>query len=166
MQSEEQAHNVSAEVGAIAEPLPHHVGAAPFVQTSTPVPRRRLTTREVARRRRQRLLELLQHLPSRQRASKQRVYWLPLAYKGRSSALRPPSCHALTARRAEGINPRRYKEPMEALHRLVSGPLRRSESSEAFARVRSLFLWSKDDRCRAIRFGQPLHPIPRAGGVC
>ena len=60
MQSEEQAHNVSAEVGAIAEPLPHHMGAAPLVQTSTPVPRRRLTTREVARRRRQRLLELLQ----------------------------------------------------------------------------------------------------------
>jgi hypothetical protein len=55
MQSEEQAHNVRAEVRATAEPLPQHADAAP------PVPRRRLTTRELARRRRQRLLELLQH---------------------------------------------------------------------------------------------------------
>ena len=61
MQSEEQAHNVKAEVRAIAEPLPQHAAADPLVQTSTGVPRRRLTTRELARRRRQRLLELLQH---------------------------------------------------------------------------------------------------------
>ncbi len=61
MQSEEQAHNVSAEVRAITEPLPQHAAADPLVQTSAGVPRQRLTTREIARRRRQRLLELLQH---------------------------------------------------------------------------------------------------------
>jgi hypothetical protein len=61
MQSEEQAHNVSAEVRAITEPLPQHTAADPLVQTSTGVPRRRLTTRELSRRRRQRLLELIQH---------------------------------------------------------------------------------------------------------
>jgi len=44
----------------MAEPLPQHADTAPRVQTSTSVPRRRLTTRELARRRRQRLLELLQ----------------------------------------------------------------------------------------------------------
>jgi hypothetical protein len=60
MQSEEQAHTVSAEVSAIAEPLPHHAEAAPLVQTSPHVSPRRLTTRELSRRRRQRLLELLQ----------------------------------------------------------------------------------------------------------
>ena len=60
MQSEEQAHNVSAEVGAIAEPLPHPTDAEPLVQTSSHVSQRRLTTRELSRRRRQRLLELLQ----------------------------------------------------------------------------------------------------------
>ena len=60
MQSEEHTHNVSTEVGAIAEPLPHHADAEPLGQTSPPVSRRRLTTRELSRRRRQRLLELLQ----------------------------------------------------------------------------------------------------------
>ena len=60
MQSEEHAHNVSAEVGAIAEPLPHPTDAEPLVQTSPHVSQRRLTTRELSRRRRQRLLELLQ----------------------------------------------------------------------------------------------------------
>ena len=60
MQSEEHAHNVSAEVCAIAEPLPHPTDAEPLVQTSPHVSQRRLTTRELSRRRRQRLLELLQ----------------------------------------------------------------------------------------------------------
>jgi hypothetical protein len=60
MQSEEQAHNVRAEVRAIAEPLPQHADADPRVQTSPRVPQRRLTMRELARRRRQRLLELMQ----------------------------------------------------------------------------------------------------------
>ncbi len=40
--------------------MEQHADAKPLVQTSTSVPRRRLTTRELARRRRQRLLELLQ----------------------------------------------------------------------------------------------------------
>jgi len=40
---------------------PEHAEATPLVQTSTSMPQRRLTTRELARRRRQRLLELLQH---------------------------------------------------------------------------------------------------------
>jgi hypothetical protein len=45
-----------------SEPLAEHAEAPPpLVQTSTSIPRRRLTTRELARRRRQRLLELLQH---------------------------------------------------------------------------------------------------------
>jgi hypothetical protein len=43
------------------EPLAEHAEATPLVQTSSSLPRRRLTTRELARRRRQRLLELLQH---------------------------------------------------------------------------------------------------------
>jgi hypothetical protein len=60
MQSEEQAHNVSEAARAIAEPLPQHADAAPLVQASTRVPQPRLTTRELSRRRRQRLLELLQ----------------------------------------------------------------------------------------------------------
>ena len=60
MQSEEQTHNVRAEARTIAEPLPQHADAEPLVPTGTSVPRRRLTTRELARRRRQRLLELLQ----------------------------------------------------------------------------------------------------------
>jgi len=68
MQTEEQAHNVSAEVRVTAEPFPQHADAKPLVQTSTNVPRRRLTTRELARRRRQRLLELLQQ-PAKQPAS-------------------------------------------------------------------------------------------------
>ena len=60
MQSEEHAHNVSEATRAGTEPLPQHADAEPLDQTGTSVPRRRLTTREVARRRRQRLLELLQ----------------------------------------------------------------------------------------------------------
>jgi hypothetical protein len=60
MQSEDSPHNVSPEVQVIAASLPQHVDAPPLAQTSTSVPRRRLTTRELARRRRQRLLELLQ----------------------------------------------------------------------------------------------------------
>jgi hypothetical protein len=42
-------------------PLAEHAETTPLVQTSSSLPRRRLTTRELARRRRQRLLELLQH---------------------------------------------------------------------------------------------------------
>jgi hypothetical protein len=60
MQSQDKAHNASEGRRVIAEPLPQHADAVPLVQTSTSVPRRRLTTRELARRRRQRLLELLQ----------------------------------------------------------------------------------------------------------
>jgi len=60
MQSEERANNDRDGVRVIAKPIPQHTDAVPLVQTSTRVPRRRLTTRELARRRRQRLLELLQ----------------------------------------------------------------------------------------------------------
>jgi hypothetical protein len=60
MQSEEQAHHVRREACTRAEPLPQHAEAAPLVPTGTSVPRKRLTMRELARRRRQRLLELLQ----------------------------------------------------------------------------------------------------------
>ena len=60
MQSEEHAHTVRAERRATAEPRPVHSDATPLDQTSTSAPRRRLTTRELSRRRRQRLLELLQ----------------------------------------------------------------------------------------------------------
>ena len=44
-----------------SEPRAEHAEATPLVQTSSSIPRRRLTTRELARRRRQRLLELLEH---------------------------------------------------------------------------------------------------------
>ena len=44
-----------------SEPLAEHAEATAFVQMSSRVPRQRLTRRERARRRRQRLLELLQH---------------------------------------------------------------------------------------------------------
>ena len=57
MQREDRANNVKEGVRVIAE---SHTDAKPLVQTSTGVPRRQLTTRELARRRRQRLLELLQ----------------------------------------------------------------------------------------------------------
>jgi hypothetical protein len=60
MPSEEPTPHVRAEVRGTAEPLPQHADATRLVQTSTGVPGRRLTTRELARRRRQRLLELLQ----------------------------------------------------------------------------------------------------------
>jgi hypothetical protein len=43
------------------EPRAEHAAAPPLVQMSSSLPRRRLTARELARRRRQRLLELLQH---------------------------------------------------------------------------------------------------------
>ena len=43
------------------EPLAEHADVPPLVQTSSSIPQRRLTRRELARRRRQRLLELLQH---------------------------------------------------------------------------------------------------------
>jgi hypothetical protein len=68
MQSEEQTPNVRAKVRVTAEPLPQHADATLLVQTSTGVPGRRLTTRELARRRRQRLLELLQQ-PAKPSAS-------------------------------------------------------------------------------------------------
>jgi hypothetical protein len=60
MQSQDKAYNVSEGVRAVAEPLPQNAEAKPYIQTSTSVPQRRLTTRELSRRRRQRLLELLQ----------------------------------------------------------------------------------------------------------
>jgi hypothetical protein len=60
MQSKDKAHNDRAEGGAITEPLPQHADAAPLGQTSASIPPRRLTARELSRRRRQRLLELLQ----------------------------------------------------------------------------------------------------------
>jgi hypothetical protein len=61
MQPEDSAHNVGQGRRESAEPLVEHADATPLVQTSSSVPRRRLTRRELARRRRQRLLELLQH---------------------------------------------------------------------------------------------------------
>ena len=60
MRSGAQAHNVRAKARTMAEPRPQHADAEPLVPTGTSVPRRRLTTRELARRRRQGLLELLQ----------------------------------------------------------------------------------------------------------
>jgi hypothetical protein len=73
MQSQDRAHNIRAEVRSITEPLPQHADANPLVQTSTRVPRQRLTTRELARRRRQRLLELLQQ-QAKQPASQEAAY--------------------------------------------------------------------------------------------
>ena len=61
MEHEERAHHVSEETRAIAEPIVEHAEATPLVETGSSIPRRRLTTRELARRRRQRLLEMLQH---------------------------------------------------------------------------------------------------------
>jgi hypothetical protein len=60
MQSQDRAHHAREGVHVIAEPVPQHADTAPLVQTSTHVPCRRLTTRERSRRRRQRLMELLQ----------------------------------------------------------------------------------------------------------
>jgi hypothetical protein len=60
MQCEKSTHHVSEGGRVTAEPLAEHAEATPLVQTSISMPRRRLTTRELARRRRQRLLELLQ----------------------------------------------------------------------------------------------------------
>ena len=60
MQSQDKAHNAREGMRVVAEPVPQHADAVPPVETSTSVPRRRLTTRELSRRRRQRLLELLQ----------------------------------------------------------------------------------------------------------
>ena len=51
MQSQAKAYNVSEGVRAVAEPLPQHAEAKPYIQTSTSVPQRRLTTRELSRRR-------------------------------------------------------------------------------------------------------------------
>jgi hypothetical protein len=61
MQREERGQNVSEGVRMTAEPPAEHADATPLVQTSTGMPQNRLTRRELARRRRQRLLELLQH---------------------------------------------------------------------------------------------------------
>jgi hypothetical protein len=59
MQCEKRAHNVSEGMRVTAEPLAEHAEATPLVRMSFSVPRQRLTRRELARRRRQRLLELL-----------------------------------------------------------------------------------------------------------
>jgi len=61
MQRKEGAHNDSEGGREIAAPAAAHEEVTPLAQTSSSVPRQRLTTREIARRRRQRLLELLQH---------------------------------------------------------------------------------------------------------
>src|SRR5262249_38808485 len=98
MQSEAQAHNVRAEARTMAEPRPQHADAAPRVPTGTSVPRRRLTTRELARRRRQRLLELLQQ-PTKPPASPYAVCVPAPALpkkKGRSPEPRPS--RAMTCR--------------------------------------------------------------------
>ena len=58
MQHEERANHAREGAREIAAA---HADADPLVQTSSSLPRRRLTPRELARRRRQRLLELLQH---------------------------------------------------------------------------------------------------------
>jgi hypothetical protein len=105
MQSEDQAHNVSIAVGAIAEPLPQPANAVPLGQTSPSVPRQRLTTRELARRRRQRLLELLQPQAKPQRARQPCVPALSLPKTpGRSPQPRPrraitATCKGATRRR-------------------------------------------------------------------
>jgi len=65
MQSEEPIRHGSEEVRPSVEPLPQHADAIPLVQTTTSAPRRRLNTRAVAQRRRQRLRELLQHQAQR-----------------------------------------------------------------------------------------------------
>ena len=61
MQSEKPVRNSSEEVYTSAEPLPQHADAVPLVPINPSTPRRRLNARAVAQRRRQRLLELLQH---------------------------------------------------------------------------------------------------------
>ena len=61
MQCEKRAHHVSEGIRGTAEPLAEHLEATPLVQTSSSLPPRRLTTRELSRRRRQRLWELLRH---------------------------------------------------------------------------------------------------------
>jgi hypothetical protein len=58
MQDDEDIHNARAEGSAIAEPLPQHADAVPLVHISTSAPR--LTTRQLAKRRRQWLQELIQ----------------------------------------------------------------------------------------------------------
>ena len=58
MQHEERANHAREGAREIAAA---HADADPLVQTSSSIPRQRLTRRELARRRRQRLLELLQH---------------------------------------------------------------------------------------------------------
>ena len=58
------ADNTRTDAGGhrnASEPLAEHTEATSLIQTSSSLPQRRLTTREIARRRRQRLLELLQH---------------------------------------------------------------------------------------------------------
>jgi hypothetical protein len=62
--SMEEAHQ-AAEARTVAEPLPQHADAEPLVQTSTSAPRRRLTTRQLARRRRH-LLQLMLQQTTRQ----------------------------------------------------------------------------------------------------
>jgi len=61
MQSEEPVRHGREEVRTSAESLPQHTDAVPLLQTNTSAPRKRLNTRVVAQRRRQRLQELLQH---------------------------------------------------------------------------------------------------------
>ena len=57
--SMKEAHQ-GAEAHTLTEPLPQHADAEPLVQTSTSAPRRRLTTRQLAKRRRHLLQLLLQ----------------------------------------------------------------------------------------------------------
>jgi hypothetical protein len=52
----------------------HHVSEGALVQTRRSIPRRRLTTRERTRRRRQRLLELLQHQGKQVEKKRCRLY--------------------------------------------------------------------------------------------
>ena len=74
MQREERAHHVSEGACEIAEPPAADADATPLVQTRRSIPRRRLTTRERTRRRRQRLLELLQHQGKQVEKKRCRLY--------------------------------------------------------------------------------------------
>jgi hypothetical protein len=60
MKSEEKPDIVITEVCTISDPLPQHIDEGPLAQASITPPRRRLNTRRLYQRRRQRLQELIQ----------------------------------------------------------------------------------------------------------
>ena len=107
MQSEEQAHNVSAEGGCDRRACSPTTWPMSFRPDQHPYPTTgRLTTREVARRRRQRLLELLQQ-PTEAASEPVSSVVVPAPACIQRAQLRATPTgapvSALTARRAEGI---------------------------------------------------------------